>query len=88
MASFSRDPEDFAFAQERHVSQTLERSPIAPPTSLPKHKAQKGLEHEQKALRCRQAELTELGEVRAVECLEEAARAVENAQQFLAGSAG
>ena len=78
---------DFVELQERHVSQTLEHHPIVPePTSLPKRIAEKGLEDEQKALRCRQAALVELGEARAVECVEEALHAIGNARQFLAGS--
>lgn len=73
-------------AQQKHLDETLERHPIINPASLPKRIADRGLKQEQRQLRHRQADLFEMGEARAVECLEEAIRAVENARELLAGS--
>lgn len=70
---------------EQHLSDTLERTPIVPPSvaSLPKRKAQKGLREEEKRLRERQGELSEMGEARAVACIEDALREIANAYRSL-----
>jgi hypothetical protein len=77
-------PMEPGMAAEQHVSDTLERTPIFPNVaSIPKRIAQKGLREEEKQLRERQGALSEMGEARAVACLEDALREIGNAHRSL-----
>jgi hypothetical protein len=78
-------PMEPGMAGERHISDLLEQTPIVPSSiaSLPKRIAQKGLREEEKQLRERQGELSEMGEARAVACLEDALRELGNAHRSL-----
>jgi len=82
-----QSPMSPAEAKQDHLEKTIAKHGIGQVASLPKRIAAKGLADEEKQLRLRHSDLCELGETRAVECVEEALHAIHNARQFLAASA-
>jgi hypothetical protein len=77
-------PMEPGMAAEQHITDTLERHPILPQvSSLKAFTARKELRKSEKRLRELQGELSEMGEARAVGCLEDALREIGNAYRSL-----